>query len=518
VVGEESLGHLTLVRRALNPFERHDAEELRAMAHRIALAIENGRLHRGMSDQLVRLRRVHEITKELAGTIDLDTIGRRVAEVLVSEVPVEACSLSIERLGAFDTLSWAGPVAPHSEFVDIPLQAAGISVGRVAVAGAPEPGTEAHETMDHLLGIAALALEKALLYERSREQARRDSLTGLLAHQAFHERLEGLIAGNERFSLAIIDIDDFKQVNDLHGHLVGDETLRRVAEAMRVGARATDDLFRIGGEEFCAVLLGVGADDAFPIAERLRLRVAGCTDGLPVTVSIGLAGHPEHGVVRDELLSSADVALYASKRCGKNRTTVAGCDVRAERAPTDREVRLALLHEKDPAAVVHSDRVATLAVGIARQLGLEEERLADLRVAAKLHDIGKIAVSDEILFKPGPLDDQQQALVRVHALVGASMLRAWGLAVPARFVEEHHERVDGAGYPHGLTGSETALESRILQVADAYMAMAEERPYRSALSRADAIAELELGSGTQFDPEVVDALLGVLAAPVAQAA
>jgi diguanylate cyclase (GGDEF)-like protein len=518
VVGEESLGHLTLVRRAPNPFERSDADELRAIAYRIALAIENGRLHRRMSDQLVRLRRLHAITSELAGTIELDTIARRVAEVLVSEVPVQACSLAIDRLGALDTLSCAGSAGPDALWQDIVLQAAGTSVGRVALAGAPEPGTEAHETMEHLLGIAALALEKALLYERSREQARRDSLTGLLAHQAFQERIEGLIADGERFCVALIDIDDFKQVNDLHGHLAGDETLRRVADAMRLQARASDDLFRTGGEEFCAVLHEVDADEGLVIAERLRLRVARLTGGLPVTVSIGLAAHPDHGVVRDELLAGADVALYASKRSGKNRTSVAGADVVPERRPSDRAVRLTLLHEKDPDTVVHSTHVATLAVDVARHLGVEDERLADLRTAAQLHDIGKIAVPDEILLKPGPLDDDELRLVRVHPLAGASLLRAWGLAGPARFVEEHHERTDGHGYPHGLTGAELALESRILQAADAYLAMTEERPYRAALGRPEAIAELERGSGTQFDADVVAALLAVIAAPVAQAA
>jgi diguanylate cyclase (GGDEF)-like protein len=518
VVGEESLGHLTLIRRGPNPFERSDADELRAIAYRIALAIENGRLHRRMSDQLVRLRRLHEITTELAGTIDLDTIARHVAEVLVSEVPVQACSLAIDRLGALDTLSCAGAAGPDAAWRDVVLQAAGISVGRVSLAGAPAPGTEAHETMEHLLGIAALALEKALLYERSREQARRDSLTGLLAHQAFQERIEGLIADGGRFCVALIDIDDFKQVNDLHGHLAGDETLRRVAEAMCLEARASDDLFRTGGEEFCAVLHDVDALEGLAIAERLRLRVARMTGGLPVTVSIGLAAHPEHGVLRDELLATADVALYASKRSGKNRTSLAGADVVPERRPTDRAVRLTLLHEKDPDAVVHSTHVATLAVDVARHLGMGDERLADLRVAAQLHDIGKIAVPDEILLKPGPLDDDELRLVRVHPLAGASLLRAWGLAAPARFIEEHHERMDGGGYPHGLTGVQLALESRVLQAADAYTAMTEERPYRAALSRPEAIAELERGSGTQFDADVVGALLATLAAPVAQAA
>jgi len=493
VVAERSLGFLVLVRRAPNPFERNDAEELRAISHRIALAIENGRLHRRMSDQLVRLRRLHEITKELAATIELDAIGRRVAEVLVSEVPVRACSLSIDRLGTLDALSCAGAAGADAEWQDIPLQAADTSVGRVAIAGVPPEGTEAHETMGHLLGIAALALEKGLLYERIREQARRDSLTGLLGHLAFHERVEGLVSDGERFCLALIDIDDFKQVNDLHGHLIGDETLRRVAEAMRMSSRVTDDLFRTGGEEFCAVLHDIDGEEGFAIAERLRLSVATMTEGLPITVSIGLAAHPDHGSVRDELLGAADVALYASKRTGKNRTTIAGEGIALERGPSDREVRLALLHAKDPDAVVHSTQVSTLAVDVARHLGLEGERLADLRTAAQLHDLGKIAVPDDVLAKRGPLDPAEQRLLEVHPAVGASMLRAWGLTVPARFVEEHHERMDGTGYPHGLAGEALALESRIIAAADRYVRTG------------------EVG-GAAFDPAVVAALLAVVAA------
>jgi diguanylate cyclase (GGDEF)-like protein len=518
VVGDASLGRLALVRRSPNPFERNDAEELRAIAYRIALAIENGRLHRRMSEQLVRLRRLHEITKALAGTIELDAVGRRVTEFLVSDVPVQACALSVTRTGAPEPLSRAGLAAADAQWEDVPLQAAGMPVGRVAVVGAPAPGSEARETMDHVLGIAAIALEKALLYERSREQARRDSLTGLLGHQAFQERLDGLLAGGERFCIALIDIDDFKQVNDVHGHLVGDETLHRVAQAMRAAARATDEIFRVGGEEFCAVLHGVGAREGRPIAERLRLAVAGLTDGLPVTVSAGLAARGEHGTLREELLAAADVALYASKRSGKNRTTVAGADSAAERGPSDREVRLALLHEKDPQIVTRGARVATLAVDVGRRLGLGGARLADLRTAAKLHEIGSIAVPDEILFKPGPLTEEERRVVRVHPVVGASLLRAWGLRVPARFVAEHHEHYDGGGYPEGLAGEAIALESRIIHAVVAYLTMTADRPYRPALAQGHAIAELQRGSGAQFDPVVVDALVAVLDEPLAAAA
>jgi diguanylate cyclase (GGDEF)-like protein len=518
VVGDESLGRLALVRRAANAFERNDAEELRAIAYRIALAIENGRLHRRMSEQLARLRRLHEITRELAGTIELDTIGRLVTEFLVSDVPVQACALSVARLGALEPLTRAGVAGPGADWQDAPLEAAGMAVGRIAVAGGPEPGSEAHETMEHVLGIAALALEKALLYERSREQARRDSLTGLYAHQAFQERLEGLIVSGEPFCLALIDIDDFKQVNDLYGHLVGDETLRRVAQAMRLAARATDQIFRIGGEEFCAVLQGVGAEEGLPIAERLRLAVAGAPDGLPVTVSVGLAAWPDHGAQRDDLLDAADVALYASKRSGKNRTTIAGADAVADRGPSDREVRLALLQEKDPQMVARATQVATLAVEVGRELGLDGPRLADLRTGAKLHDIGNVAVPDEILLKPGRLDGEELRIMRVHPVVGASLLRAWGLLGPARFVGEHHEHFDGTGYPHGLGGEAIALESRIIHAVVAYLAMTADRPHRRALDDTRATAELLRGSGAQFDPAVIAALLAVLAEPLAQAA
>jgi putative nucleotidyltransferase with HDIG domain len=262
----------------------------------------------------------------------------------------------------------------------------------------------------------------------------------------------------------------------------------------------------------------VDTPDAFPIAEWLRLLVAKHTDNPPVTISIGVAAYPEHGAHRNDVLAAADVALYASKRGGKNRTTIAGGDVAPERVPGDRDVRLALLHEKDPDTVVHCTHVATLAVDVARAMGLPEGRLGDLRTAAKLHDVGKVAIPDEVLLKPGPLDDDERRLVQVHPTVGASLLRAWGLAGPARFVEEHHEHFDGGGYPRGLAGEAIALESRIIHVVDAYMAMTLDRPYRRAMSVGAAIAELERHSGRQFDPTVVGALLDVLAVPAAHAA
>jgi diguanylate cyclase (GGDEF)-like protein/putative nucleotidyltransferase with HDIG domain len=509
MVGEQSLGVMLLIRRSPEPFGRSDEKELGAIAYRIALAMENGLLHRRMSDQLVRLGRIQAFTSQLAGTLELEPVARRVAETLVSEVPVAGSVVLVERDGELV------PVARHGSDDDVDaqgwssfaLESAGKSVGPVLVAGAPEAGSDEHDLLAHLVGLAALAIDKALLYERSREQARQDSHTACSAIRVFHEVLEEQTAHGAPFSIVLVDIDDFKQINDLYGHQTGDDALRFVAEALRRGTRGHDNVFRIGGEEFCVVLPGLGHGDAVHVAERLRRGVSEITSVLPVTISLGVASYPTHGLNRDELLTRADAALYASKRAGKNRTTVAGADELPEPEIADHHVHLHLLHDRDPDTVVHSVQVATIAVEIARALGVDDERLGALRTAAKLHDVGKIGVPDTILNKPGPLDEEEYRVVKTHPLVGAELLRAWGMDVAAEFVAQHHEHVDGSGYPRGLAGDDIALEARIIHVADAYVAMTLDRPYRRALSPEQAQDELRRHSGTQFDAAVVEALL-----------
>jgi diguanylate cyclase (GGDEF)-like protein len=509
LVGEDALGLMLLIRREPVAFERSDEKELRAIAYRIALALENGLLHRRVSRQLIQVSRVHERTTQLAATLELEPVAQRVAEMLVSEVAAGAAVVLIDRDPELVPIAWAG-CAPGAEIGDwhrLPLDTAGMPVGCVAVAQLPAAGSEDQELLLHLLGIAALALDKALLYERTRVQAREDSLTSLLGHRAFHEVLEAQTAQAEPFSIVLLDIDDFKDINDLYGHQAGDEVLRLVADALRDGMRGGDGIFRIGGEEFCVVLPGLEVDDAFTVAERLRRQVATIVAPLPVTVSLGIASFPQHARRRDELFAHADTALYASKRAGKNRSTVAGTEAADPGRASDRHGHLALLHRHDAGTAVHSATVATIAVDIARALGLGDARLEDLRIAAKLHDIGKIGVPDAILKKPGPLDEEEFGIVKTHPTVGAELMCSWGLAGPARFVLEHHERIDGTGYPAGLCGDEICLESRIIHVADALVAMTLDRPYRHALSADEAAAELERHRGTQFDSAVLDALL-----------
>jgi diguanylate cyclase (GGDEF)-like protein len=320
MVGEESLGVMLLIRRSPEPFGRSDEKELGAIAYRIALAMENGLLHRRMSDQLVRLGRIQEFTSQLAGTLELEPVARRVAETLVREVRVAGSVVLVERDGELAPAARCGSDddLDAQGWSSFPLESAGKSVGRVLVADAPETGSEEHDLLAHLVGLAALAIDKALLYERSREQARQDSLTGLLGHRVFHEVLEEQTGQSAPFSVVLVDIDDFKQINDLYGHQTGHDALRYVADALRRGIRGHDNVFRVGGEEFCVVLPGLEHADAVRVAERLRRGVADIASVLPVTVSLGVASYPTHGLNRDELLTKADAALYASKRAGKN--------------------------------------------------------------------------------------------------------------------------------------------------------------------------------------------------------
>jgi diguanylate cyclase (GGDEF)-like protein/putative nucleotidyltransferase with HDIG domain len=522
LVGDRSLGLLLLARCGDDAFEESEATELRAVAYRIALAVENGLLHKRMQIQLRQLHRLHELTSVFAGMLELDEVGRQVADTLVAEAGVPSSLVLLKRAGDWMVLASAGedaelaveggPAPPLDDrWQRFPLKGAGGTVGVVAVAGAPPSGSEAREMLLHLVSLGELSIDKALLYEQSQEQARHDSLTGLLGHRVFHEELTALLAIRRPFSMLLFDIDDFKQINDLNGHQIGDRALCLVSDALRRGTRSGDTVFRIGGEEFCALLPGLTEKDAFTAANALRQSVASMASALPnpVTVSIGVASFPAHGSTRDELLACADAAMYASKRRGKNRVSVAGEEAGETPTRSRREIGLDLLQDKDPDTVTHSLHVSILSVEVARVMALDEDRLEHLSTAARLHDIGKIAVPDAILAKPGPLDDDEFALVKTHTVVGAELLISWGLPGPGAIVRQHHERIDGGGYPLGLSGEQISLEARIIHVADAYTAMTRDRPYRKALPRDEALDELARHAGSQFDSDVVTALVSL---------
>ena len=222
-------------------------------------------------------------------------------------------------------------------FVAVPIAARGSFFGvlTVSVVSDPERLRSTPELLDRLEGVvahAATALENGRLVDRITLEARHDSLTGLLGHRAFQEALEDRAAEGElaeRFSLAVLDIDDFKAVNDIHGHQTGDDALRHLADTLGRNVREHDTVFRVGGEEFCILIPGLEQRDAVAVAERLRGAIAQSRFRVPLRISIGLATYPEDGTTREELLGRADAALYAAKRAGKNRTSTFA-DVSAE--------------------------------------------------------------------------------------------------------------------------------------------------------------------------------------------
>jgi len=365
------------------------------------------------------------------------------------------------------------------------------------------------------------------LYQRSAYQALRamrlaltDPLSGLGNHRSFQERLKHELlraeADDEPFTLCMIDVDDFKRINDLYGHPVGDRVLASVGRRLRQNGEA----FRLGGDEFALLLPGVTADEALSTASSVLARIGSLelADVGSVTASAGIAGFPHQAFDRDELIRLADSALYWAKEHGKNRVHVYRPDVvelaelrRLAHGP-DRAARFRAaaslakaVDARDTYTGSHSTRVAELSAWIAHRLGLDREHIELTRLAGSLHDLGKLAIPEEILRKPGPLTDPERLVLQRHPEIGHRMLESLGVDPVAEWVLHHHERWDGTGYPERLCGDEIPLGARIIFVADAYDAMTSDRAYRGRLTPREAIEELERCSGTQFDPEIVAA-------------
>ena len=390
-----------------------------------------------------------------------------------------------------------------------------------------------------LVGMGTLAVAAALirvmrervelLIARLYDAARADPLTKLSNRRGFRELLDLELARARRARATVTvvtgDLDHFKEINDRSGHHVGDTALQRVGRLMDSGKRDIDGVARVGGEEFALVLPDTDDHGAFAIAERLRceLRDEFARDAVPLTISFGVASYPKNGETAASLLRAADVALYAAKRSGCDRTVLHSpalravpCvdgdsrDIAAERFVA---VILDLAEAVDlrfSGSARHSETVGRYAEMMAHELGLSEQRTSRVRLAGLLHDIGKVGVPDDILKKPGKLTDEEFALIRRHPDLGRQILEHPSLSDVREWVGAHHERPDGRGYPLGLSDGDIPLEARIVAVADAYEAMTSDRTYRDSMSHMAARAELEQFAGTQFDVEVVAALVGVL--------
>jgi diguanylate cyclase (GGDEF)-like protein len=385
------------------------------------------------------------------------------------------------------------------------------------------------ETLAAVARQAAIVIENARLRERLEEQATTDPLTGLYNHRHIHERLEEEFARASRngqlLSVMMLDMDNLKFFNDSCGHLVGDDSLRFAAGLFSKALRVSDILGRYGGDEFLAILPETGREQAEQAGQRILtllaehpFSIADSGERVPLGVSIGVACYPEDGVGTRELLALADAALYEAKGLGGGRVLSAHGTIAEPPAAWSLgfgflQSLLNALGHKDPYTRRHCEDNVRYADRLAEQLHLPAGARESLRKAALLHDVGKIAIPDSTLLKPGPLDSGEWEVMRQHVQFGETIVR--GIAEISDAIEPvatHHERYDGTGYPRKLKGDKIPLLGRLLAVVDAYSAMTLDRTYRKALSHEQAKQELQKGSGSQFDPAVVEAFLAVIEA------
>jgi|GEM_PF-1329089 len=358
-----------------------------------------------------------------------------------------------------------------------------------------------------------------------------DGLTKLYNHRYFQDCLEKAVTlaqqENKSVTLMILDIDHFKYYNDLFGHQAGDKLLEELAQLLIRELGPNDMVARYGGEEFTVILYDSGSENGVNVAEKVRAAVEAFPfpgrDQQPdgkITVSIGVASYPENARAKEELIRLADEALYKAKCCSRNKVELYFSvlddliqDLNQSELELINSIKMLIriINAKDKYTYGHSERVGRYAVAIARALGLNEEDIRTIRMGAFLHDVGKIEISRSILMKKGPLTEEEFSIIKKHPFWGAGIIKAVeSLSPTLPLIKFHHEHFNGKGYPLGLKGRQIPLHARIMAVADSFDAMTSNRPYSKRKNMEEAVKEIRRCSGTQFDPEIVDAFIRVL--------
>ena len=415
--------------------------------------------------------------------------------------------------------------------------------------------------LNTLADLLATALHNAFVFQKLQQQSITDGLTGIKTRRFFWEALSAEWKRASRsgrpFSVVLIDLDKFKEVNDTMGHFEGDLVLARVGRLLEQKSRQSNVVARYGGDEFIVLMPETGSEQAQVLAERLRQWMAGdpMLSEHHITGSFGVATFPTHGFSIDDVIRVADAGMYVSKRSGGDRVSTAqefvegqdfarqrqqisayiegflqrehtgpehleeltstlyklcggddGCNVPLLKEAIESLSRAAESRELQTSG--HGDLVARYSEVIARALGLSSEETADLVYAARVHDVGKIFVPERVLNKSGPLGDDEFQQVKMHAHVGAEIVGTIPHCDRMReAIEHHHQRVDGSGYPDGLRGEEIPLWARIIALTDAYANMVTEQTFAAARTPEQALEELSKMSGTRFDGMLVRLLL-----------
>jgi diguanylate cyclase (GGDEF)-like protein len=406
----------------------------------------------------------------------------------------------------------------------VPLEARGNSLGKLSVIREKE-GNSGPDLLQAISAHLGTAIDNIRRYDEAVHLARRDPLTGLLNHRSVYSELLSECSRADRhgsqLSVVMMDLDDFKLLNDTYGHPVGDQVLLQVSGTIQTILRQSDIAGRVGGDELMLVLPETDGEGALQLADRLRQMLAArpftTPRGLsiPLRLSLGVATYPTDGASLVNLVEVADANLYLSKQRGGNAITGCGYPSGVEE-DGDGLLGVAgklldVVGARDHYTRRHSEQVVAHALALGEAIGLPEDSLLTLRLAAMVHDVGKIGVPTRILRRPGPLDKTEEHAARLHVDLGASIVRDMPRIEEVLLaVEAHHERIDGLGCPAGVPGNDIPLLAKILAIADAYAAMTVDRPYRKGMGREEAQAELLRVAGTQLDPSLVRQFIGTL--------
>ncbi|HEC02308.1 MAG TPA: diguanylate cyclase, partial [Phycisphaerales bacterium] len=380
------------------------------------------------------------------------------------------------------------------------------------------------------------------LYHQARLTSQTDALTGVGSRRLLEDKLEAECSRSKRykcpFSVAIIDLDNFKTINDVLGHATGDEALKKLAECMKAEKRQPDTLARYGGDEFVILMPETKADNAVQLLERIRTKVyeIHVAEGVSMTISCGIARSlPDQDESFGDVIRRADLALYEAKSAGRNcvktwdesmskaltaddieverikqlKRRIAGMSKQAEKTFIQSIWGLVqALEAKDPYAKKHSENVMHYAVAIGRKMNIGPKHLEVIRRAAMIHDIGRIGVPDAVLFKPSKLTPHERNIIEQHPLIAVRILDKMSfLEQEINIVRAHHEKWNGRGYPDGAAGTAIPLGARILAVADAFDALTSNRSYHKSRTPAEAVKILVDSSEYDFDPEIVKAMV-----------
>ncbi|MFH1379888.1 MAG: HD domain-containing phosphohydrolase [bacterium] len=375
------------------------------------------------------------------------------------------------------------------------------------------------------------SLEKAMnMYKKTQEKSNIDQVTDLCNPGYFVEQVAREYSRAKHYenklSIIFIDIDSFKEINEIYGYEVSNSILKRIAGVIKTECRRTDLSARYGGDELIVVLENIDVDRTFIIAERIRnnihkISIGGDQDSRKISVSIGVAEMKEIDSTVDDFLTRAREAQDAARSRGGNRVCRWGDSHEVSVEQIREKISLgngdsneilsvltAISSIKDKSTSWHSLEMGELAVQIGKEYSLSRKQIDDIKIASILHDIGKIGIPDAVLKKKGLLTDKEWKIMRSHPTLGRDIVkRSTNLRKLSQAIYYHHERWDGKGYPEGLKGEQIPISARIIAILDAFEAMVCDRPYRKALRMKEAFKEIERGSGTQFDPKLVKIFL-----------